>query len=135
MPRYGIPRSRATRQARILPSHPREPKPPGTSTPSTPSSSRAASSSVMFSASTQRTRTLHAVVDARVLERLVHGQVGVVELHVLADERDLDLAFEPVDPLDERLPLVVRAARRGDPELVEDERVEPLLLRAPTGTR
>ena len=31
-----------------------------------------------------------AVVDARVLERLVDGEVGVVELHVLADERDLD---------------------------------------------
>ena len=29
MPRYGIPRSRATRQARILPSQPREPNPPG----------------------------------------------------------------------------------------------------------
>ena len=29
MPRYGISRSRATRQARIFPSQPREPKPPG----------------------------------------------------------------------------------------------------------
>ena len=29
MPRYGIPRSRATRQAVIFPSQPREPKPPG----------------------------------------------------------------------------------------------------------
>ena len=45
----------------------------------------------MSSASTQRTRTRAAVVDARVLERLVHREVGVVELHVLADERDLDL--------------------------------------------
>ncbi len=57
MPRYGIRRSRATRQARIFPSQPREPKPPGTSTPSTCSSSRVASSSDMPSASTQRTRT------------------------------------------------------------------------------
>ena len=57
MPRYGISSSRATRQARILPSQPREPKPPGTSTPSTPASSARASSSVMFSASTQRTCT------------------------------------------------------------------------------
>ena len=31
-----------------------------------------------------------AVVDAGVLERLVHREVRVVELHVLADERDLD---------------------------------------------
>ena len=57
MPRYGIPCSRATRQARIFPSQPREPKPPGTSTPSTFSSSRRASSSDMPSASTQRTLT------------------------------------------------------------------------------
>ena len=57
MPRYGIASSRATRQARIFPSQPREPKPPGTSTPSTPASSARASSSVMFSASTQRTLT------------------------------------------------------------------------------
>ena len=57
MPRYGIPRSRATWQARIFPSQPREPKPPGTSTPSTPSSSSAASSYDMFSASTHCTRT------------------------------------------------------------------------------
>src|SRR5919204_377547 len=33
-----------------------------------------------------------AVMDAGVLERLVHGEVGVLELDVLADERDLDLA-------------------------------------------
>ena len=32
-----------------------------------------------------------ALVDAGVLERLVHRQVGVVQLHVLADERDRDL--------------------------------------------
>ena len=31
-----------------------------------------------------------AVVDARVLERLVHREVRVVQLDVLADERDLD---------------------------------------------
>src|SRR2546427_421812 len=30
MPRYGMPPSRATRQARIFPSQPRDPKPPGT---------------------------------------------------------------------------------------------------------
>ncbi len=34
MPRYGISRSRATWQAVIFASQPREPKPPGTSTPS-----------------------------------------------------------------------------------------------------
>ncbi len=44
IPRYGMPRSRATWHARILPSQPREPNPPGTSTPSTFSSSSAVSS-------------------------------------------------------------------------------------------
>ena len=90
MPRYGICASRATRQARILPSQPREPKPPGTSTPSTCSSSRCASSSDMPSASTQLDLDVAAVVDAGVLERLVHREVRVVELHVLADEADRD---------------------------------------------
>ena len=65
---------------------------------------------------------------ARVLQRLVHGEVRVVQLHVLADERDLDLAVERVDPLDERAPLFIGATRRLEAELVEDERVEPLLL-------
>ena len=51
-----------------------------------------------------------------------------MQLHVLADERDLDLAFERVDPVDERAPLLVRPARRGDAELLDDEPVEPLLL-------
>ena len=55
-PRYGISRSRATWQARIFPSQPRDPKPPGTRMPSTCSSSRTASSYDMCSASTQRTR-------------------------------------------------------------------------------
>src|SRR5581483_4094442 len=57
MPRYGICRSRATWQARIFPSQPRDPKPPGTSTPSTVSSSSAVSSYDMSSASTHCTWT------------------------------------------------------------------------------
>ena len=51
-----------------------------------------------------------AVVDARVLERLVHREVGVVQLHVLADERDLDLAL-----LARRSAPSARATRRGRP--------------------
>ena len=128
MPRYGIASSRATRQARIFPSQPREPKPPGTSTPSTPASSARASSSVMFSASTQRTRDAAAGVDARVLERLVDGEVGVVELHVLADERDLDRLAALAEPLDEVVPLAEVGVGRVDPELLADEPVEALLL-------
>ena len=86
----GSPRSRATRQARILPSQPREPKPPGTSTPSTCSSSRSRLLERHALGVDPAHAHVAAVVDARVLERLVHREVGVVELHVLADERDLD---------------------------------------------
>ena len=42
--------------------------------------------------------------NARVLQRLVHRQVGVVELHVLADERDLDRRVALAEPLDELVP-------------------------------
>jgi len=59
------------------------------------------------------------------LERLVHGEVGVVELDVLADERDLDGvlpladALRQVGPLGEiRVTLAVsrpRGARKGLP--------------------
>ena len=62
MPRYGISSSRATRQARILPSQPREPNPPGhehaVDVRELGARPRRASSS---SASTQRTCTRHAV--------------------------------------------------------------------------
>ena len=71
---------------------------------------RRASSSDMSSASTQRTRTRAAVVDARVLERLVHREVGVLQLHVLADERDLDDARAA-----RRCARSARPTRRGRP--------------------
>ena len=82
----------------------------------------------MFSASTQRTLHAAAGVDAGVLERLVHREVRVVQLHVLADERDLD-----------RLRRARRGARpasshsarsgsaRVEAELLADEPVEALL--------
>ena len=53
-------------------------------------SSARASSSVMSSASTQRTCTRQPLWMPACFERLVHREVGVVQLHVLADERDLD---------------------------------------------
>ena len=68
------------------------------------------------------------VVDARVLQRLVHGEVRVVELHVLADERDLDLALELSRPLDQLAPLAEIGRPRIEPELLADELVEPLGL-------
>ena len=50
-----------------------------------------------------------AVMDARVLQRLVHGEVGVVELHVLADEGDLDGRVALADASGQRLPLAKRS--------------------------
>ena len=69
-----------------------------------------------------------AVVDARVLQRLVHRQVRVVELDVLADERDLDRVLALLDPLGELEPLAEIGGRRVDAELAADELVEALLL-------
>src|SRR5687767_9078465 len=66
------------------------------------------------------------MVDARVLERLVHGEVRVLELHVFAHERDLDLALAAADALDELVPLPEVGLVLGKAELVADERVEPL---------
>ena len=69
-----------------------------------------------------------AVVDAGVIERLVHRQVGVLELHVLADERDLYLAVALADPLRQLQPLAEIGLLRGQSELLADQRVEPFLL-------
>ena len=84
----------------------------------------------MCSASTHVHLDAAAVVQAGVLQRLVHRQVRVAELHVLADERDADrLAAEATDPLEQVVPLAeVRGRRRVDPEPLADELVEPLLL-------
>ena len=134
MPRYGISRSRATRQARIFPSQ--------------PARAEAARDEDAVDLLELGDRLLvrhvlgihpanaHAAagVDARVLERLVHGEVRVVELHVLADERDLDVLAELAAALDELAPLAELGGRRVEPELLADERVEPFACRT-SGTR
>ena len=82
----------------------------------------------MFSESNQRTWTFAPVVHAGVLERLVHREVGVVELDVLADERDLDLLSPLGDAVGEVLPLAELGGRGVEPEALADERVEPFRL-------
>ena len=67
-----IPCSRATRQAMIFPSHPREPNPPGTRDAVDLLELRLRLLERRPSASTQRADAA-AVVDARVLQGLVHG--------------------------------------------------------------
>ena len=68
------------------------------------------------------------VMRARVLERLVHGQVGVLQLHVFADERDLDNGLAALDALGQVEPFAqVRLARRKI-ELLCDQSVESLRL-------
>ena len=66
-----------------------------------------------------------AVVDARVLQRFVHGQVRVVQLHVLADEGDLHRLLPLPDARRERLPLAQSNRARLEAELLAYERVEP----------
>src|SRR5437868_1665457 len=69
-----------------------------------------------------------AVVNTGMIERLVHRQVGVLELHVLADERDLDLAVSLANSLGQLEPLAEISLLCGQAELLADERVEALLL-------
>ncbi len=69
-----------------------------------------------------------AVVDPRVLERLVHGQIGVVELDVLADERDLDGVLALGDALCQLRPHREVGFTVAESELAADELVEPLRL-------
>jgi len=69
-----------------------------------------------------------AVVDTRMVERLVDGQVGVLQLHVLADERDLHRPLAPADPLRQLQPFAQVSLLGREAELLADERVEALLL-------
>ena len=65
---------------------------------------------------------------SRVLERLVHGEVGVVELDVLADEGDLDRVLPVGDPVGQLAPFGEIGLPVAEPELLADELVEPLRL-------
>src|SRR3954447_6428725 len=137
MPRYGIASSRATRQARIFPSHPREPKPPGTSTPSTSASSARASSSDMFSASTQRTLTrqpewMPACLSASCTDRyascsFTYFPTSAISTVPLRSPSRSTRRAPPPEPLDERVPLAHVGLRRVEAELLADELVEPLV--------
>ena len=71
---------------------------------------------------------LRTLVHAGVLERLVHREVGVVELHVLADERDLDVLAPLGDQVGEVLPLAEHGRRRVEAEALADELVEAFPL-------
>ena len=75
-----------------------------------------------------------AVVDARVLERFVHRQVRVVELHVLADEADLDGPLALADPVGQLGPLAELSAPRGSPSFWQTRSSIPCSCSA-AGTR
>jgi hypothetical protein len=68
---------------------------------------------------------LSPVVDGRVLERLPHREVGLVELYVLAHEGDGHGAAHRVDALDEGLPLREVGLGRLETQLAHDQVVEP----------
>ena len=88
MPRNGIRCSRATRAAAILPSIPRPPKPPGMRMPSRRAQALGSLVGVERLGVDPVDLDAAAVLEAGVAQRLDDGQVGVLELHVLADERD-----------------------------------------------
>ena len=75
---------------------------------------------------------MRPVVDPRVLERLVDGEIGVLKFHVLADERDLDLTVATPDALNEVVPLAEVGLDIGKTEPVAHQRVEALI---PQGLR
>ncbi len=113
MPRNGTPRSRAYRTAATLPSTPRTPNPPGMRTPSTSRERLLGRLPAEVVGGDPLDLHVGAVVEPAVVERLHHGQVGVAQVHVLADDRDRDRLGGGVDPIDERLPLgEVGLARR-----------------------
>ena len=82
----------------------------------------------MFSESNQRTCTFAPWCMPACFERLVHREVGVVQLHVLADEGDLDVLAPLDDQVGEVLPLAEHGGRRVEAEPLADELVEALPL-------
>ncbi len=69
-----------------------------------------------------------ARVNAAVLERFVHREIRIVELQVLADQRDLYLLPQLAAPFGELAPLAEVGGRHVEAELLAHEGVETLRL-------
>ncbi len=69
-----------------------------------------------------------ACLEAGVSQRLIQRDVGIADLDVLADHRDVDRRIVLLAGRDDLLPLAEVRRRRVDPELVADDRVELLLV-------
>ena len=67
-------------------------------------------------------------VDTPVHQRLDQRDVGVLEIHVLADHRNIDLGFRMLFRLDDRLPFTEIRRRQVQAELLDDDVVEILLV-------
>ena len=121
-------RSRATWQARILPSQPREPKPPGHehAVDALEQLGRLVVGHVLG------VHPAHAdgaaVLEPGVLERFVDGEIGVLELHVLAHQRDLHDLAAAVHPLEQLVPVGQVRLAELEAEPLAHEPVEPLAL-------
>ncbi len=61
-------------------------------------------------------------------ERLDNREVRILQLDVLADDRDPDLSLESIHAIGERLPLRHVGGRGRNAEPIEHEIVEPLLV-------
>ncbi len=69
-----------------------------------------------------------ARVDAAMQQRLDERDVGILEIHVLADHGDVHLGRRVLLGLDDRVPFAEIRRRQIQPELLRDDLVEPLLL-------
>ena len=114
---------------------PRMPKPPGTRMPSI------SASDLVDLLGRERLGVdpvdvdLVVVEDAGVVERLVDRQVRVGQLHVLADERDVDLVGERRRVRDERVPLGHVGLAALEAEALDDHLVEALLAQVVAAPR
>ena len=93
-------RCRANSTASIFPSMPRSPKPPGMTMPSSWSMRSVAQQVGDLLGLDPVHLDLGAVVEAGVAQRLAHRQVGVGEVHVLADHADAHRAARTPRPGD-----------------------------------
>ena len=108
---------------------PRTPKPPGTQIASTPPSAFARPPAVWHSSrGDPADRDLGVVGEAAGAQRLGDRQVGVGQVDVLADQRDLDLVLGAVHPAQQLVPVGQSTSRKLQPQPADDVGVQALAV-------
>ena len=108
---------------------PRTPNPPGTSTASD-AAQRLLGAGLGLARVGRHPADAHlgVVVEAARAQRLGDREVGVGQVDVLADERDLDLVLGLVHALEEEVPVGPVDVAEGQPEPADDVGVQPLAV-------